>query len=670
MTDYPTLFSPLDLGFTTLRNRTIMGSMHTGLEDRASNFERLAAFYAERAKGGAGLIVTGGFAPNIEGSFYPFASKLTTSREARRHHQITDAVHREGGKIALQILHAGRYAYHPYSVSASSGKSPITPFAARGLSEKGVRRQIRAFARAAELARSAGYDGVEVMGSEGYFINQFLAPRTNQRTDGWGGTPANRRRIATEIVRAVRAAVGEDFIVIYRLSILDLVEGGQTWEEILALAAEIEAAGATILSTGIGWHEARVPTIVTSVPRMAFTEVAERLRPHVDIPVVTSNRINMPDQAEQVLAAGHADLVQMARPWLADPQWGTKAAAGQSERINTCIACNQACLDHTFQRKVASCLVNPRAGHETELVLSPTARRKRVAVVGGGPAGLSAAVSAAERGHAVELFEAGDDIGGQFALAMRIPGKEEFAETIRYFRGELERRDVTVHLGTRVGADDLAGFDEVVLATGVTPRVPEIEGIDHPMVVTYPEAVLGTREIGERVAVIGAGGIGVDVTELLTTVESPTLDLKEWQDEWGVDPLSADRGGLKEAHPAASPRTVYLVQRKESKIGAGLGKTTGWVHRAAIKAKGVHQITGAAYERIDDNGLHITVDGKPRLLAVDNVVVCTGQESVRDLVEPLQAKGVDVHVIGGADVAAELDAKRAIRQGTELAASL
>ncbi len=670
MSEYSHLFTPLDLGFTTLRNRTIMGSMHTGLEDRGRNFERLAAFYAERAAGGAGLIVTGGFAPNIEGTLYPFASKLTTSREARRHRQVTDAVHAEGGKIALQLLHAGRYAYHPWSVSASRTKAPINPFTARALGERGVRRQVRAFARAAELARSAGYDGVEVMGSEGYFINQFLAPRTNHRADGWGATPANRRRLATEIVRAVRAAVGEDFILVYRLSVLDLVEDGQTWEEIVTLASEIEAAGATIISTGIGWHEARVPTIVTSVPRAAFTDVAARLRPHVGVPVVTSNRINMPDQAEQVLADGGADLVQMARPWLADPQWASKAEGGRAEEINTCIACNQACLDHTFQRKVASCLVNPRAGHETELVLSPTARRKQVAVVGAGPAGLSAAVNAAERGHDVQLFEAGESIGGQFSLAMRIPGKEEFAETIRYFEGELERRGVTVHLGRRADVADLEGFDEVVLATGVTPRVPEIEGIEHPMVISYPEAVLGTRTVGDRVAVIGAGGIGVDVTELLTTVDSPTLDVKEWQDEWGVDPGSAERGGLKDPHPAPSPRTVYLIQRKTSKIGAGLGKTTGWVHRAAIRAKGVHRITGASYERIDDNGLHLTVDGKPRLLQVDNVVVCTGQESVRDLIEPLRAKGVEVHVIGGADVAAELDAKRAIRQGTELAAAL
>jgi 2,4-dienoyl-CoA reductase (NADPH2) len=644
--------------------------MHTGLEEVKNGFERLAAFYSERARGGAGLIVTGGIGPNKEGGVFQGAARLTSNDEVEKHRIITKAVHEAEGKICMQILHAGRYAYSPELVAPSAIKAPINPFTPKELDEDGIEKQIQDYVNCSALAQEAGYDGVEIMGSEGYFINQFIVAHTNHRTDSWGGSYENRIRLPIEIVRRVRERVGEKFILIYRLSMLDLIEDGSTWEEVVHLAKEIEKAGATIINTGIGWHEARVPTIATSVPRGAFSKVTARLKSEVSIPLVTTNRINMPDVAEKILAEGDADMVSMARPFLADADLVLKAAEDRAEEINTCIGCNQACLDHTFQRKVASCLVNPRAGHETQLVLTPTTRRKRVAVVGAGPAGLSAAVSAGERGHEVELFEAGDDIGGQFALAMRIPGKEEFAETVRYYRGELDRRGVRLHLGTRVGAEDLSGFDEVVLATGVTPRVPEIEGIDHPMVVTYPEAVLGTREVGERVAVIGAGGIGVDVTELLTTVESPTLDIKEWQDEWGVDPLSVDRGGLKEAHPAPSPRTVYLVQRKESKIGAGLGKTTGWVHRAAIKAKGVHRITGAAYERIDDEGLHITVDGKARTLAVDTVVVCTGQESVRDLVEPLEAKGVTVHVIGGADVAAELDAKRAIRQGTEVATTL
>jgi len=671
-TAYPSLLEPLDLGFTTLRNRVVMGSMHTGLEDRARDFDRLAAYYAERARGGAGLIVTGGFAPNLAGALYPGSSVLVTSRQARRHRVITNAVHREGGKIALQILHAGRYAYSPLAVSASAVRSPISRFTPRALTPRGIGRTVAAYARCARLAREAGYDGVEIMGSEGYLINQFLAPRTNRRTDEWGGSPENRRRLAVEVVRAVRAAAGPDFVLVYRLSMLDLVPDGQSWDEVVALAREVEAAGATILNTGIGWHEARVPTIVTSVPRGAFTRVTAKLRPHVTIPVVTSNRISMPDLAERAIADGSADLVSLARPFLADPDWVAKAASDRADEINTCIACNQACLDHTFARKTATCLVNPRAVRETTLVLAPTRRSKHVAVVGAGPAGLAAATSLADRGHRVELFEAGDDLGGQFALAMRIPGKEEFAETIRYFRRRLELAEVKVHLGRRAEVDDLTDFDEVVVATGVEPRIPDVPGIDHPKVVTYAAAIRGEAPLGRRVAVMGAGGIGVDVSELLTHAESP-LTVEQWMAEWGVGEPDASRGGLVEPRPAASPREVHLLQRKATPIGRGLGKTTGWVHRAALKAKGVQHHTGVSYERIEDAGLHITHGEErsdPQVLDVDTVVVCTGQESVNTLGPELAARGVRVHVIGGADVAAELDAKRAIRQATELAATI
>ncbi|MBM4542930.1 FAD-dependent oxidoreductase [Rhodococcus hoagii] len=672
---FPHLLAPLDLGFTTLRNRVVMGSMHTGLEDRAKNTARLAEFYAERARGGVGLIVTGGYAPNRTGWLLPFGAKLTNRFEARRHRTITRAVHDAGGKIALQILHAGRYSYQPFSVSASSIKAPINPFRPRRLTSRGVRWQIRNFVRCARLARSAGYDGVEIMGGEGYFVNQFLCERTNKRTDEWGGTPQNRRRMAVEIVRRTRAAVGPNFVIIFRLSMADLVEGGQSWDEIVALAQEVEAAGATVINTDIGWHESRVPTIVTSVPRAAFVDVTEKLAKHVSIPVVASNRINMPEIAEEILTRGEVQLISMARPMLADPQWVRKAEAGAPDEINTCIACNQACLDHAFVNKHVSCLLNPRAGRETELTLLPTRRKKNLAVVGAGPAGSSAALNLAQRGHAVTLFEARDEIGGQFGIAQKIPGKEEFAETIRYFRRQLDLAGVDVRLGTRVDAVDLidAGYDEVVIATGVTPRVPAIPGIDHPKVLSYAEAVRDGRPVGRSVAVIGAGGIGVDVSEFLTHAHSPTLDVAEWKREWGVtDPESAP-GALTVPQPSPSPREVFLLQRKPGRIGSGLAKTTGWVHRAALKAKGVQELSGVNYERIDDAGLHITFGEKhenPRTLEVDTVVVCAGQESVRDLVDELTVAGVTTHVIGGADVAAELDAKRAIEQGTRLAARI
>ena len=675
MSQYPNLLSPLDLGFTTLRNRVIMGSMHTGLEDKAAHFPQLAEYYAERARGGVGLIVTGGFAPNKTGWLLPFASKLSTPAEAKAHKQLTDPVHEAGGKIALQILHAGRYSYNPLSVSASSIKAPINPFRPRALTGYGVLRQIRAFADCAVLAREAGYDGVEIMGSEGYLINQFLAERTNKRKDDWGGSPENRRRFAVEIVRRTRQAVGPDFIIIYRLSMLDLVEGGQSWEDVVTLAKEVEAAGATIINTGIGWHEARVPTIVTSVPRAAFTWVTGKLKPHVSIPVVTSNRINMPEVAEEALAGGDADLVSMARPFLADPNWILKTAEGREDEINTCIACNQACLDHAFKRKLVSCMVNPRAGHETELTLAPTRRAKRVAVVGAGPAGLAAATSLSGRGHTVELFESDGEIGGQFGIARRIPGKEEFAETIRYYARQIELTGVKLHLNTRASAASLidAGFDEVILATGVIPRVPSIPGIDHPKVLSYVDVVKHGKPVGDKVAVVGAGGIGVDVSEFLTHTTSPTLDLDAWMSEWGVTDPETAIGGLTKPKPEPSPRQVFLLQRKKTGIGAGLGKTSGWVHRAALKAKGVERIPGVNYEKIDDAGLHISFGDKhenPRVLDVDTVVISVGQEPVRDLADELHAAGITTHLIGGADIAAELDAKRAIDQGTRLAATL
>ncbi|MFD8668030.1 FAD-dependent oxidoreductase [Streptomyces microflavus] len=671
MSLYPTLLSPLDLGFTTLPNRVLMGSMHIGLEEAERGFERMAAFYAERARGGVGLIVTGGIAPSERACSFPGGAKMTTGAEAERHREITSAVHAAGGRIAMQILHFGRYAHHPDLVAPSALKAPISGFTPNALTDEQVEETVEEFVRAAELARLAGYDGVEIMGSEGYLINEFIVSATNHRTDRWGGSYENRIRFPVEIVRRVRERVGSDFILIYRLSMLDLVPGGSTLEEVVTLAKEIEAAGATIINTGIGWHEARIPTIATSVPRAAFTWVTEKVRGAVSVPLVTSNRINTPEVAEEVLASGRADMVSMARPFLADPEFVAKAAAGRADAINTCIGCNQACLDHIFSLQITSCLVNPRACHETELVLSPTRTRKRVAVVGAGPAGLACSVTAAERGHAVTLFDTADEIGGQLNVARRVPGKEEFNETLRYFRTRLAELDVELRLSTRADAGTLEGFDEIVLATGVEPRTPAIPGTDHPNVVSYLDVLRDGAPVGDRVVIVGAGGIGFDVAEFLTDGgDAASLDAETFFRQWGVDTSYAERGGLRAPERPRTPRTVHLVQRKTTKVGAGLGKTTGWIHRTELRHRGVEMIAGASYDLIDDEGLHLTVDGERRVLPVDTVVLCAGQEPRRELYEELRAAGGPVHLIGGADVAAELDAKRAIRQGTELAAAL
>ena len=671
MTFYPHLLAPLDLGFVTLKNRVLMGSMHTGLEESHDGFAKLAAFYEARARGGAGLIVTGGIAPNFAGRVDPRASQLSFRWQVAKHRQVTDAVHAAGGRIAMQILHAGRYAYHPLSVAPSGLRSPITPFRPRALGAFGIERTLRAYVRCARLAQQAGYDGVEIMGSEGYLINEFIARRTNQRDDRFGGSYENRIRFAVDTVRRTREAVGRNFIIIYRLSMLDLVEGGSTWDEVVQLAQAIEAAGATLINTGIGWHEARIPTIATMVPRAAFTWVTARLRGAVGIPLITTNRINDPAVAETVLARGDADMVSMARPFLADAEFVAKAAAGRADAINTCIACNQACLDHIFERKVATCLVNPFACRETELALRPASAPKRIAVVGAGPAGLACATTAAARGHHVTLFEAATSIGGQFNLAKRIPGKEEFAETLRYFAHRLEALGVEQRLALQARVDDLRGFDAVIVAAGVVPRAPSIEGIAHPSVASYVDIVEGRRIAGERVAIIGAGGIGFDVAELLTHARADDAHpIDAFRDEWGIDAKHEHAGGIRAPREGRSPRQVWLLQRRTTKVGEDLAKTTGWIRRALLRRRGVATMAGVAYERIDDRGLHVRVDGASKSLDVDTIVVCAGQEPRRELADALVRANVPFTLIGGADVARELDAKRAIDQGTRIALGL
>ncbi|WP_278044458.1 NADPH-dependent 2,4-dienoyl-CoA reductase [Janibacter limosus] len=668
---YPHLLEPITVGTTTLRNRVIMGSMHVGLEEAPDGFARMAAFYAERAAGGAGLIVTGGIAPNLEARPAEGGATMTTQADVDNHRVVTTAVHEAGGLIAMQILHFGRYATHPDLVAPSPVQAPINPFVPRELTDAEVEQTVEDYVRCALLAQQAGYDGVEIMGSEGYLINEFIVTRTNQRTDRWGGSYEGRIRFPLEIVRRVREAVGDDFVLVYRLSMLDLVPEGSTLEEVVQLAKAVEAAGADIINTGIGWHEARVPTIATQVPRAAWAGVTKRVMGEVSIPLVATNRINTPEVGEQLLADGYADMISMARPFLADPQLVAKAAKGEPETINTCIGCNQACLDHTFSGRITSCLVNPRACHETELVIGPTRLAKRLAVVGAGPAGLAFATTAAERGHHVTLFDGADDIGGQLDVARRVPGKEEFDETLRYFRHKLADTGVDVKLGARVEADDLTGYDEVAIATGVTPRVPDLPGTDHPTVVTYLDVLRGGVEVGRRVAILGAGGIGFDVAAFITDPgDEASLDIAAFQRTWGIDGDHTTRGGLVPPSHRSAPREVTLLQRKTTKVGKGLGKTTGWIHRGELAARGVTMVPGVTYERIDDDGLHVTIDGQQQVLAVDTIVLCTGQEPSRGLHDELRAKGATVHLIGGADVAAELDAKRAIDQGTRIAAQV